>query len=326
MALEQGLYLPDGSFRSREDIMKQIKPPEMEVDRPIVDDPLSFEQHLNRVERLQEIKKETGLWKEEMTIDVKTNGFPYFVMRPLSDMHMGAIGTDMEAIRLHLGDIKNNHIYTPLVGDIGDFFGPFKHQSGMLGDVIDPDDQLTMLRRFYEEYADKILCTVQDPSHTDWIRQATGIEPQRILVEKLGITALVSGGLMTLNVNDQVYKILLFHQIGKFGSSLNLTNAGKRMLDMADDVDLVLAGHTHIGAMEKLVKRMKKATILQMGTFKTKDDFGRRLGLKPVPQVFFPTIFFDGRKHNIEMIEDRESAVGWIDAHAQLHAIKEGLE
>ena len=318
MAIEQGLYLPDGSFRSREEIMSQIKPPDMEVTRPIIDDPLSFEEHLARVEQLQEIKKETGLWKEEMTVEVKTNGFPFFVMRPLSDMHMGAIGTDMTAIREHLGDIKKYPIYTPLVGDIGDFFGPFKHQSGMLGDVIDPDDQLSMLRRFYEEYKEKILCTVQDPSHTDWIRQATGIEPQRLLVEKLGITALVSGGLMRLKVNDQEYKILLFHAIGKFGSSLNLTNAGKRMIDMADDVDLVLSGHSHIGAMEKLVKRMRKATILQMGTFKTKDDFGRRLGLKPNPQVFFPTIFFDGRKHNIEMIEDRESATKWMDIHASL--------
>ena len=318
MPVEAGLFLSDGSFRSREEIMSQIKPPDMEVTRPIIDDPLSFEEHLARVEQLQEIKKETGLWKEEMTVEVKTNGFPFFVMRPLSDMHMGAIGTDMTAIREHLGDIKKYPIYTPLVGDIGDFFGPFKHQSGMLGDVIDPDDQLSMLRRFYEEYKEKILCTVQDPSHTDWIRQATGIEPQRLLVEKLGITALVSGGLMRLKVNDQEYKILLFHAIGKFGSSLNLTNAGKRMIDMADDVDLVLSGHSHIGAMEKLVKRMRKATILQMGTFKTKDDFGRRLGLKPNPQVFFPTIFFDGRKHNIEMIEDRESATKWMDIHASL--------
>ena len=318
MPVEAGLFLSDGSFRSREEIMSQIKPPDMEVTRPIIDDPLSFEEHLARVEQLQEIKKETGLWKEEMTVEVKTNGFPFFVMRPLSDMHMGAIGTDMTAIREHLGDIKKYPIYTPLVGDIGDFFGPFKHQSGMLGDVIDPDDQLSMLRRFYEEYKEKILCTVQDPSHTDWIRQATGIEPQRLLVEKLGITALVSGGLMTLKVNEQTYKILLFHAIGKYSSSLNLTNAGKRMLDMADDCDIVLSGHTHIGSMEKLVKRMKKATILQMGTFKTKDDFGRRLGLKPNPQVFFPTLFFDGRKHNIEMIEDRESATKWMDIHASL--------
>lgn len=324
--IESGLYYPNGEFRSREDIMKQIIPPEIGVTRPVIEDPLSFEEHLTRVEQLQEIKKETGLWKEEMTVEVQTNGFPFFVMRPLSDMHMGAIGTDMEAIRSHLGDIKKYPIYAPLVGDIGDFFGPFKHQSGMLGDVIDPDDQLTMLRRFYEEYKEKILCTVQDPSHTDWIRQATGIEPQRILVEKLGITALVSGGLMNLKVDQQTYKILFFHAIGKYSSSLNLTNAGKRMLDMADDVDLVLSGHTHIGAMEKLVKRMKKATIVQMGTFKTKDDFGRRLGLKPNPQVFFPTIFFDGRKHNIEMIEDRESAVGWMDAYYQLEEINKNRE
>lgn len=324
--IEAGLFMPDGSFRSREEIMSQIKPPEMEVIRPDIVDPLSFEQHLDRIERLQEIKKETDLWKEDITIEVKTNGFPFFCMRPIADMHLGGVGVDMKAVREHLSDIKKYPIYTSLVGDLGDFFGPYNHPDGMYGDVIGADDQLAALRRFFEEYKEKILCTVQDPSHTDWIRQETGVEPQRILVENLGITALVSGGIMTLKVDTQEYKILLFHQIGRGASSVNLTGPGKRMLDQAaESIDLCINGHTHIGSMEKLVKRMKKAVVLQLGTFKLYDDYVRRNGMKPNAQVFFPTLFFDGRKHNIEMIEDRESAVGWIDAHAQLQEIKHDL-
>ena len=319
---EAGLYYSDGSYKSREVLMSMITPPELEVERPVIDEPLSFEQHMNHVETLQDIAKETGLWKEEVEIGVETSGFPFFAFRRLSDMHIGAKGTDMDAVKMHLEQIKKYPVYTAMIGDIGDFFGPSVHPEGMMGDVIDPDDQLLMIRRFYEEYKDKILCNVQDPSHTDWIRQMSGIEPQRYLVENLGISSLISGGLIKIKVDSQEYKGLLFHQIGQYNSSLNLTNAHKRMLDMHEDVDFVIAGHRHIGAMEKLVKRTKKAVCIQLGTFKTADDFGRRKGLVPRPQPFYPTLFFDGRKHNIEIIEDPTSAVEWMQTYAQLEQLK----
>jgi hypothetical protein len=318
MTLEKGLYKADGSFVSRKEIMQKAVRDEMEVTRPPVGLEPTFDEQLKRVENLQQLQKESSLWKDHITFSVNTAGFPYFCLRPLSDMHMGAVGTDMKAIRAHLDDLKKTNIHTVMVGDIGDFFNPVKHAEGMMGDVINPDDQMYLVKSFFKEYKDKILCTVQDPSHTDWIRQVAGIEPQRYFVEGLGIPALINGGLVKLQVNEVEYKILFFHKIGRYGSSLNLTNAHKRMLDMAQDVDLVVGAHTHIGAMEKLVKRTSTATALQLGTFKIEDDFGRRQGLVPCPQVFFPTIFFDGRHKNIEMIEERDAAVEYINTLATL--------
>lgn len=318
MTIEQGLYTPSG-FISRTEIMKKLAQEETRVTRPIIETPLTFEEHFDRVEHLQEIQKETSLWKDEMTVEVDTGKMPFFVFRPLSDMHMGAQGVDMEAIRAHLKDLKEYPVYTAMLGDIGDFFNPMKHPEGMMGDVINPDDQLGMVRSFFKEYQEKIFCTVQDPSHTDWIRQVAGIEPQRYLVEDLGITALKNGGVLNLKVNNISYKILLFHQIGRYNSSLNLTNAGKRMMDMHQDADLVVSGHLHIGAIEQLIKQNKKATILQLGTFKSDgDQYGERKGLVPRPQPFYPTLFFDGRRKNIEFIEEREAAMEWVSTLAQL--------
>jgi len=321
MTLEQGLYTPNG-FISRQEIMNKSVRESMLVKKPFIENPATFDEQFDRLEQLQEIQKESSLWKEEMTIEVETGKFPFFIFRPFSDMHMGAIGTDMKAIRSHLKDMEEYPVYTALLGDIGDFFNPMKHPEGMMGDAINPDDQLTLVRAFFKTYKDNIMCTVQDPSHMDWIRQVAGIEPQRYLVEDLGITALKNGGMMNLKVNDIEYKISLFHQIGKFNSSLNITNAQKRMLDMHEDADIVIAGHTHIGEVSKLVKRNKKAVVLQLGTFKTEDDFGTRKGLVPRPQVFFPTLFFDGRRKNIEFIEEREAATEWISTLAHLNERK----
>ena len=185
----------------------------------------------------------------------------------------------------------------------------------MLQDVLTPDDQLLLLRRFMQEFQEKILASVQDPSHTDWIRSRAGIEPHRWMTEDLDIPLLKSGSVMNLTVNDQRYKILLFHAIARFGSSFNRTHPHKRMLEMHRDADVVIAGHRHIGAMEKTVHRDEKMpSLVQLGTFKTKDEFGERYGMVPRPQVFFPTMFFDARRHNIEMIEDIQAAQEFLAA------------
>ena len=170
------------------------------------------------------------------------------------------------------------------------------------------------MREFYKTYEGKILTITQDNSHPGWITQTTGLEPKRILTEGLDIPLLKNGGVINLYVNDVHYRGLLFHEIGQYKSSLNITNAHKRMLDMRLDADFVIAGHTHIGDMEKPVKREGKPYLVQLGTFKTEDDYGDLRGLSPKPQVFFPTLFFNGKRKNIEAIEDREDANEIIEA------------
>jgi len=278
------------------------------VVRPPMREPSSFNQLMGRLEELQGIKKESSIWKDSVDIKIDTGGFPYFLLHPLSDMHIGAIGSDTPAVKKHLSLLSDLPVYTVLLGDLGDMFSPTKHPEGMMGDVLTPDEQMITLRAFFKEFQTSILATVQDPSHMDWVRQVSGVEPQRWLVEDLNIPMLQSGGHMNLSINGIDYSLLLFHKIARFNSSLNITNAGKRMLDMEADADVVVSGHTHIGAAEKLVKRDKKPLVVNLGTFKTSDDFGTRNGMVPNPQVFFPTLLFDARRKNVEMIEDVDAA------------------
>lgn len=309
-----GIYTNPNTLKSWEEIMDNPIKGEIDISPPVCPQELNFNQHLTRLEGLIELRKETSLWQDEVTKDIETTS-PFFAFRPLSDIHFGAIGVDMTALKETIADLHKLPIYTAICGDVADMFSPMKHPSGMLGDAITPDDQMSLTRTFFEEYRDKILATTQDPSHVDWVQQTSGVEPQRWLTDGLGIPCLKSGGGFNLNINGIEYKGLLFHEIGKYKSSLNITNAGKRMLDMMDDVDFVVSGHSHIGALEKVVKRGKKPVIVQMGTFKLDDDFGTRKGLSPRPQVFFPTMLFDTTKKNIELIEDRQAAETIIRAY-----------
>jgi isochorismate hydrolase len=285
----------------------------MEVIKQPKPDRVEFDRHLQRLQALQELRSETAMWRDKVDVHIDTHGKPFFYFMPTADWHLGAQGCDMEALSEHLGYIKS-HVHTALVGDLGDFFSPTQHPDGMMGDVITSDDQLLLLRRFMEQYQDRILATVQDDSHTDWVRQSAGIEPYRWMTEDLGIPMLNNGGLLTMTVNNERYTASLYHDIARYNSSFNRTHALKRMRELDRPADIVVGGHRHIGAMEKAVHQEGKPVFVQMGTFKTIDDYGIRRGMIPAPQVFYPTLFLDGRRHNVEMIEDMETAREFIDA------------
>jgi len=284
-----------------------------EIFKPKTDKPADFDRHLARLQEIQTLREETSLWRDRTDVHVDTQGFPYFMVLPLADVHIGNQGCDLETLSEYLKFLKDQPVYTVLVGDLGDFFSPTKHPDGMLGDVIPPDDQMLLLRRFMQTYQEKILAVVQDSSHVDWVRQAAGIEPYRWMTEDLGIPLINNGGMMDISVNNQSYSMTLYHEIARYNSSFNRTHALKRMRELDRPADVVVGAHRHIGAMEKAVHQEGKPLFIQLGTFKTADSFGLRRGMVPTPQPFFPVLFFDGRRHNVEAIEDLQTAEEFIN-------------
>ena len=283
-----------------------------EVIKPTPKKGKDFSQHLQDIKEAS--AKKESLWRERVEISVDTKGFPYFLLHPLSDLHLGHVGVDLDALASHLDFIDNTPVHTIWVGDLGDFFLPKAIPSGMLGDVATPSEQLEALTQLMQSYADKTLAVVNDPSHPGWVNKTTGLDVYELATRGLDIPLLNTGGIIELNINGIIYKLAVFHKIHSYNSSLNRLNAHHRIRELHTDVDVVIAGHRHIGAMEKSVHREGKPTFLQMGTFKINDQYGVREGMIPRPQVFFPTLFFDARRKNVEMIEDLSTAQEMIKA------------
>ncbi|GIW70246.1 MAG: hypothetical protein KatS3mg101_0993 [Patescibacteria group bacterium] len=311
MNKERGLFYPDGSFRGEDEIRRRnLKEPS--IQRPVQERGGSFDDDLRRMQEIQRLREEQKLWKDEVKISVQTN-LPYFFLMPLSDIHLGAEGTDYQAVRKFLGVVKDYPVYTVLLGDLGDFFNPYKHPTGMAEDVVNADSQLLAMRNFFKEYKEKILA-VATGNHDDWIYKTSGIEPYRWVCQDLNIPLLYSGGRLNLQVNEVNYKILLYHAIARFNSSFNPTHAGKRMLELHHDADIVISGDKHRFGMEKLVHRDKKPYIVQLGTFKTGDTYGKRsYGFAPDSQIGFPVLFLSAGEKNVEAIEDIETAKHFVD-------------
>ena len=279
-----------------------------QIQKPLSGSPESFQEALDRMKAIQEIRKPLDIFKDRVDIKIDTGKVPYFFYMPIGDTHFGAEGVDYGYIEKALSYAQRNNVQIGTHGDLGDMFSPKIIAEAMMDTVANPDEQAMTIRKFYEEYQKNILYGVSG-NHDDWVRKASGVELYRWMVQDLNIPLLNAGGSLHLNINGIDYKGLMYHAIGKFGSSFNGTHAGKQMLRMQEDADFAISAHTHNFSEEKTQMRDKKVMVVVVGTPKTEDKFGKRsFGLGAKPQTGWPTLMFDGTKKNIEIIEDMETA------------------
>ena len=152
-----------------------------------------------------------------------------------------------------------------------------------------------------------------DPSHVNWVYQATGIDPYTTICEELGIRLVNQGGLVRADFGEVAYDIIPFHNISKFKSSFNLTHAHKRALELHRDGDVVIAGHIHKSSFEKAVRNWHEVALVQCGTTKTSDSWGARQGLLGRPDSGYPILLLNTKRKKIEIVSDVESAAKFLE-------------
>lgn len=275
--------------------------------RPETTPDRKFSEYLESISTLQKEHKKFEPFVNETTVRIETPS-PFLYVQFLSDIHLDRRDFDLETFKRNLEAIRQYPIFLVILGDIGSFFSPKHLAEGMLEAMITPDEQAEITRSFFREFKDKTLAILPG-NHEDFVRRASGIEMANWLVKGLGIPLLKNESLLHLNVNDITYDIYLFHRIGKYYSSLNLTNALRRAREVGMNVDAVIQGHYEVGAMEKLVHRTEKPFLLQLGTFKSEDRYRVEQGFLPRGRIFFPIVRFNTRRKNIEATEDFEQAV-----------------
>jgi hypothetical protein len=269
--------------------------------------------------QLQEQAKAKELWRDEVTIQVQTRGLPFMVV-PLSDLHIGSGGVNYNKLKEYFDFIKNYPVYTVLLGDLADNFSPIKHPIAIKEDLVTPTDQWQLVRAFFKEHEQKVLVTISG-NHDEWMG-LVGLDIYRWLAEDLSIPLLKGGGVLNLQVDNQLYKVRLFHKIARLNSQFNYTHAGKQAIRLAgDDVDAIISGDKHLGSFEQTYIGDKKRTIVQLGTFKEEDGYGRSMGFVQRPRPFFPVLFFHQGQHNIEVVEDLHQAKEYIDAFKKFYKI-----
>ena len=273
-----------------------------------------WQRDVDHLKELTALRRETDIFKDELSVKVDTQGFPYFFLLPLSDVHLGHIGTDYEALETYIRTIQEYPFYTVTLGDMGDFFNPKILASAMMGDVVDAGGQMEAIQGFYGAIKEKTLGIV-DGNHERFSHSASGVEVYRWITEDAGIPLLNSGAEMNLDVNGIQYKGILAHRFAKVNSMFNKTHAGKQAARFhSEDIDFVISGDKHLGAAEQTYMGGKPITVIQTGTFKTDDQWGKSVGFIEPPNIFFPVLAFDTRRKNIEVVRDLDAAVEFAEA------------
>lgn len=283
---------------------------------------------LSTLEALQshaDLLNNSEVWQSSAEVSWNTDR-PLQPILPLADLHLGHRGVNYEALKARLEWAKEFDAKLILLGDLIDGFTPSTIPSGMI-DQAPIQMQVNALKAFLSEYQDRILCNVSTPHHDGWVYQATGVDIQRVLTEDLNIPLIESGGELKIIVNGIPYDLSVFHKIGQYNSSLNLTNASKRVIDKHTDADFVLSGHVHKSSTEVLNIRGKRRGLVVVGTLKGGDKWGRRQGFVGGVDIDrFPIILLRTDRKDFEIIDSPETAGELLDGIQQMYRnIAQGL-
>lgn len=231
----------------------------------------------------------------------------------LGDFHIGSPFTDYERLYGDVATIRATpNLYCCISGDRTDQFIPgFKDASAVVGQLTPPELQLDAVEAIMNEIGDSIVCAIGG-NHDEMSRKKTGIDVERWIRRGKKFSYMPHGGLLTLTVGKETYKILWKHTY-RFQSSLNLFNSAHRMLELLEPTaDLVVQEHLHNPGMESIERGTGpgKHTVISIrtGAYKTTDGYSMNFFKEGIPAPQTVILYPDRHKvvgmHGTESMRD----------------------
>lgn len=228
------------------------------------------------------------------------------------DWHIGGKGVDY---RLFQADkeaiLATDGLYIVGTGDYKDNYLTGSHPGAQFEQIIQPGSQDRIVLHHWQELGRKTLAIVRG-CHDDWTK-------------KMGDTDFISacakvahpalnfwhGGTLTLHLGCQTYKGHIRHKF-KYESSLNTTNAQRRMMEIYGPADFGVLAHLHNPEVNQRHLMGAYRWLVRSGSYKVWDEFGQKIGgYKGKPGV--PVLIFYPGEKRIE---------GYRDLRAGIEALK----
>lgn len=275
--MKEGVYLPDGTFISKEEIMrKNAKPVEIS---PIPNaSPRSLAEWTELLTLYQTKRRELLALPQRISVTHKQGPVFYAL---IGDIHAGGDEVDYQRVNAEVDAIKHEpQAYVIAVGDLIDnfFFEPATQ-----GDIVNRNEQ--------GKYADALLSELQGHliagvagNHELWSERG-GATMYKDFTDKYRAHYLEGTSYIDLTVGDSPFKIAVAHQFG--GSSIyNNTHPQMRMQREMEGIDIFIGAHTHRkGINRQPVKGIdggREALYISLGAYKSTDSYSRKKGYPPL--------------------------------------------
>lgn len=239
---------------------------------PSVDD---IRDYWDAIIALQEASQNLRTQQTEANISIDTD-------RPIAvafwgDWHIGGIGTDHTALlRDRDTIISTDGIYTIQMGDYSDNNLQFGHRGAVYEQVIPPGAQDLLVLDIAKSIKNVALAWVKG-NHDDWSDKTNNSDFLQALCSISEAVNLWHGGILYLTVGKITYKIGVKHK-PQFESSLNTTNAQRRLNEFFAGCDIVAVADKHYRDLQQKIHMGRNTVWLRSGTYKVLDDFGQRIG------------------------------------------------
>lgn len=226
----------------------------------------------------------------------------------ISDQHI-APGTpcDFKRMKEDAELIRNTKGFYAVFGGDG-VDNHIKHRSALIGANSTPDEQWRLFDYYLQLFGDKILAIISG-NHDAWTAQIGGVDYLSKLANNQKVCYAPAEARLDITVQDQLYKMVVRHQTGRFNSSLNQTHAVKRFYENNEELfDVGVIGHHHEAAVEMFIKHGQKRYAARPGSYQISSPYSHQYGFaRSIPTC--PTfVFFPGERRIIGFDDVRNAA------------------
>ena len=204
------------------------------------------------------------------------------------DWHIGNENTNLRELKADIDLIAQTPgLYCFHMGDLIDGYVKPNMPTGSHEAMVRVRTQRHLAWDACSRLAGKVLCTVSG-QHDHWGVQQADFDPIEWVSSDHRVPYLGHGGLLTLKLSGQDYRIHVRHK-GRYRSQVNVTHGIKQHWRFVQDADIGCHADLHVPAIEHVLWKGEHRLAIRPGSYKPTDDFcdAGDFGLSP---AVMPTI------------------------------------
>lgn len=169
------------------------------------------------------------------------------ILLPITDVHLGNRHANIPYFKRYVDYILNTpNAVTILNGDLAETATKVSVGMAMFEEDMNIPEQLEMLEEILQPLAEagKIL-GIGPGNHEERVANMIGLNPMKMLADKLGVPYFGYQGFFRIIVNNITYKASFFHGAGGGATVGSKANTAEKMNKIIPNADLYFSGHTH---------------------------------------------------------------------------------